>query len=142
MNIGATKEPPYLQGVIPGREEEEYYSKCLCWNVYPLNMTCSYMFLGRYPNRHEILFWFDFFGPKFMIGMYQAISILLTFWATVIIMYYIQETIEAIEWPGIFLIILSLILWGFISFFLLPEAIRFLTLTSKIEQMKDRNIIE
>lgn len=22
MNIGATKEPPYLQGVIPGKEEE------------------------------------------------------------------------------------------------------------------------
>lgn len=142
MNINSVPKPPYLHGQIKSLGDENNYVRCLCWMTHPLKLTCAHIFAGRFPNRHELLFWFDFFGPKFIIGLLQALCVILTCWVTVIIFYYIPLLYEEMDWIGVVLVVLACVFWMFIAGFLVPETFRSLCLTTKIELMKDRAIIE
>jgi hypothetical protein len=142
MNINAVPKPAYLHGHIKSLGDENNYIRCLFWRTHPLKLTCAHIFAGRFPNRHELLFWFDFFGPKFIMGLLQGLCVILTCWITVIIFYYIPMLYEEMDWIGVVLVVLACMFWMFIAGFLVPETFRSLCLTTKIELMKDRAIIE
>mmetsp|Transcript_3095 Transcript_3095/g.2804 ORF Transcript_3095/g.2804 Transcript_3095/m.2804 type:complete len:126 (-) Transcript_3095:776-1153(-) len=69
-------KPEYLKGEIPSENPEEL-KRGLWFN--PFKLTCAYIFVGRPPNRHEILFWFDSYGPRFLISLLQGLMVILTF---------------------------------------------------------------
>lgn len=116
--------------------------KFLCINFNPFKLTCAYLFLGRMPNRHELAFWFDSYGPNFITITVQAISVLHTLWITAIILYYFPVFINQVEGFGIYLVLLGISIWIVNGFYLLPKVLISLCLTSKIELMKERKMIE
>ena len=134
----AIGKPLYLQGKIP----ENVTCRFLCISFNPFKLTCAYLFLTRFPNRHELSFWFDSYGPTFISITIQAISILHTLWITAIILYYFPVFINHIENYGIYLVLVGIIVWVINGFYLLPKLLISLCLTSKIELMKERKIIE
>lgn len=134
--------PKYLRGNI----DEDLSRSCICCKVNPFKMTCAYLFLSRYPNRHELLFWFDSYGPTFIGIIVQALAVLLTLWITGIILYYIpifmEEIIDEVSEGAVYLIVLALLVWLITAFYLLPKIFIYLCITTKIEMMKQRDFIE
>lgn len=138
MNENIIPKPDYLKGKLVGKAEIKYCGI----EVKPLKMTWGYILTSTYPNRHELLFWGDKFGVDFIIALLQGISVALTLWVTVIIVYYIPLLQDMWELYGLAMIGLCFVLWAGITFYLIPEILRLLTLTSKIEMKKDRRLIE
>ena len=127
-------QPKYLRGKLPPPQETQGL-----WSPY--KMTSAYIFLGRYPNRHELLFWMDSFGPRLMVSLVQGVAIVSSLWITVICLYYIPMLLEKYEFLGFFLVVLACLIWLTIAFYVIPEAYRLLTLATKTEMMKDRALI-
>lgn len=75
MTIKNIHKPEYLKGIIPSDDQEALKGVL---RIDPFKMTCAYIFLGRPPNRHELLFWFDSYGPQFVTGILQGVLIILT----------------------------------------------------------------
>ena len=140
---GRIAQPHYLQGSLSDLERsQEAEINCICYSFKPLQLSCAYIFSGRLPNRHELLYWFDSYGPQFLIGIIQAICVLLTCWMMLILYYYATNLYR--EWDSWALVVVvgAVVVWLVTGCYLVPEAIRLLTLTSKIEQMKDRDVIQ
>ena len=130
--------PRYLRGTI----DEDLMRSCICCKINPFKMTCAYLFLNRYPNRHELLFWFDSYGPTFLGILAQALAVLLNFWVTGIIMFYIPIFMDSVEEGAIYLVGLALLVWVVTAFYLIPKMFIYLCLTTKIELMKERRLVE
>lgn len=126
--------PEYLKGNIPPPDSELKIGP-----IYSLKLTCSYIFLGIYPNRHQILFWFDCYGVKFMISLFQFVIISQSLWITMVILYFSQVFTLI---TGITLLVST----GFAIFvnlvFVIPLWIKFFTIASSIEMMKNLEIIK
>jgi hypothetical protein len=138
MNEDILPKPRYLEGSLTGKET----FTCFGSELHPLKLTWAYILRSTYPNRHELLFWADKYGVELIISLLQAICVSLTLWITLVILFYIPFLIEMWENYSILLIILCFLLWGGLSLYLVPEILRLLTLTSKIEMKKDRKLIE
>ncbi|OMJ77190.1 hypothetical protein SteCoe_23265 [Stentor coeruleus] len=134
----AIPKPMYLKGKIPEDPEHGF----ICCKINPFKMTCAYLFLSRYPNRHELLFWFDSYGPNFLCILTQSLVVLHSFWMTGILLYYFSIFVDEVDDLGIYLVVLALVIWLVTGFYLMPKLFVYLTLTTKIELMKDRKIIE
>jgi hypothetical protein len=135
-------KPKYLKGKI----DESVLRTCFCCKVHPFKMTCAYLFLSRFPNRHELLFWFDSYGPT-LIGIIVQVQIIVqAFWLAATIMYYIPKFIDkanqASSIIGPPLVVLASLIWAFTSFYIIPKIFIYLSIITKIELMKDRKIIE
>lgn len=59
-------------------------------------------------------------------------------WMVVLIMFYAETAYDELGITAIFTIVISSVLWLFILMYLAPEAMRMLTMTSKIGHMKDQ----
>ncbi|OMJ76737.1 hypothetical protein SteCoe_23852 [Stentor coeruleus] len=134
----AIPKPKYLKGKIP----EDPERGLICCKVNPFKMTCAYLFLSRYPNRHELLFWFDSYGPNFLCILTQSLVVLHSFWMTGILLYYFSIFVDEVDDLGIYLVVLALVIWLVTGFYLMPKLFVYLALTTKIELMKDRKLIE
>lgn len=109
-NIEHIKQPPYLTGKIFPKDHEKGLIK-VCWKYYhPFELSYAYIFEGRYPNRHEVLFWFDSSGVKFVMSIIQAIAVLLVLWTVVIILFYVGFFHESVDLWAIVIIGLSFML--------------------------------
>ena len=115
-NIEHIKQPPYLTGKIPSKEHENGLIRICCQLIHPYELSYAYIFEGRYPNRHEVLFWFDSAGPKFVMGIIQAISVLVVLWTVVIILFYVGFFHEEVDLWAIVIIGISFALVLFILF--------------------------
>lgn len=129
--------PLYLKGHIPPPNDS--FQSC---SIYFLKCTCSYIFLGVYPNRHQLLFWFDCYGPKFMLSLIQAVCAVLSLWLTVILLYYLPILHDSADELGI-----GLLITGFLVFFLMaggliPLWIRYFTIATSVEMMKNNEFIK
>ena len=140
-NIDKIKQPPYLEGKIPSREKTENLVNLCGKRSHPLEMSYAYMFEDRLPNRHEVMFWFDSAGPKFISNILQGFAVLLTLWVVVILLYYIGFFRDAIDYFTILTIGIAFILVGAILWYLIPDSLRLLTIVSNIGMMKNRQII-
>jgi len=66
-NINRLPRPQYLEGFIYSSVPEFDNSVTVCCRKWhPFELSWSYMFGGRLPNRHEVLFWFDSAGKGFI----------------------------------------------------------------------------
>ncbi|CAG9315358.1 unnamed protein product [Blepharisma stoltei] len=135
-----TKYPSYLDGVIPNIEISEPRSRLFLCQINPFKLSCCYIFQGRPPNRHELLFWFDSFGPRFLLYSTQGLLMVSSLWITSCALIYIpsfysQSNINAV------LFSLSFFIWLLLIWYLIPSIIYWLVLTTKIELMKDQKII-
>ncbi|OMJ72318.1 hypothetical protein SteCoe_29264 [Stentor coeruleus] len=142
MNEDIIPRPGYLSGYFHSYDKEANYINCCFYKIHPLKLTWSYIISKTFPNRHELLFWGDKYGVDIIIGFLQGISICLTLWITVILLHFIPILHEQWEIYGICMIVACILIWLFAACYLLPEIIRLVTLTSKIEMMKDRKIVE
>lgn len=125
--------PPYLRGRLPPRQ-----SAASALGSHPLKLTCSFIFSGRFPNRHELLFVMDGFGPKFLLYNLQFSCLLMSLWFVLLCFYFAPMLYDDIGYWSILVVFFSVLLWLFIVGFFLPEAIRSLCLCTKIGLMKDR----
>jgi len=140
---GRITQPRYLQGSLSDLEHsQEAELNCLCCSFKPLQLSCAYIFSGRLPSRHELLFWFDSFGPHFVQGLIQAICVVLTCWMMIILFYYATNIYDEWDLWAILAVAGAIVSWLITGCYLVPEAIRWLTLTSKIEQLKDKEMIQ
>lgn len=57
-------------------------------------------------------------------------------------MYYIPEFLDAVDNYGIYLIIVAIAVWLVTGFYMVPKLFIYLCLTTKIELMKEKNIVE
>ena len=131
-------KPSYLRGRVP----ENILSRFICISFNPFKLTCAWLFLSRFPNRHELQFWFDSYGPTFLGIMIQVISVLHTLWITAIILYYFPVFVDEAESYGIYLVLLGIAVWMANGFYLFPKLLVYLCLVSKVELMKERTLIE
>jgi hypothetical protein len=137
QNVDKIPRPPYLGGTFPGREES---SEAL--GQHPLKLTCSFIFRGVFPNRHQTLFYFDSYGPKIILFCLQGIAIVSVLWLTVLILFYSRMLWNMLGWYSILVLAVSFGLWVLISCVYLSECVRGLCITTKLEQMKDREVIQ
>jgi hypothetical protein len=142
MNEEIVSKPLYLSGKFYPNDSVGDYVNCCFFKVHPLKLTWAFIISGTYPNRHELLFWGDKYGVDIIIGILQGIYICLSLWIAVVLIYYIDFFNNELKWEGIVQVIICLIVWVFIAGYLVPEIIRLLSLTTKIEMKKDRKIIE
>jgi len=142
MNVDKVPIPPYLTGSLEYLQSAENPYTCCGVSTNPLKLSCAYIFIGKFPNRHELLYWFDSFGPQFLLGLLQGVALILTFWMVVILIYYVPMLFEELAVWGIMAAVAAVLIWMFEAMYLLPEGLRYLTLTSKIEQMKDRKKVD
>ena len=142
MNDEIVPIPEYLKGNLPPKDQEFYFVRFLCLRVHPLKLTSAYILSGSFPNRHELLFWFDKQGVCFMTGVMQAVSVVLTLWITVIILHYVPLLNDEWKWLGILATAAAVLIWVFMACYLLPETLRLFMLTTKIEMKKDRTTIQ
>jgi hypothetical protein len=126
--------PRYLEGRIPGPASD---AKIL--SVFSLKLTCSYLFLGVYPNRHQLLFWLDSFGVRFMVSLLQLCIITLSLWASVMVLYF--QSLFSYDYICIAVISISVISSLGLILFLLPLWVKSLTISSSIEMMKRTEVI-
>jgi hypothetical protein len=131
-------KPGYLQKRIP----EDVTCRFLCIRFNPFKLTCAWLFLSRFPNRHELQFWFDSYGPTFLSIMIQVISVLHTLWMTAIVLFYFPVFIDEAESYGIYLVLLGVSVWLINGFYFFPKLLVNLCLVSKVELMKDRVLID
>jgi hypothetical protein len=142
MNVDKVPIPPYLVGSLEILQSPDNPYTCCGIRTNPLKLTCAYIFIGKYPNRHELLYWFDSYGPQFLLGLLQGVALILTFWMVVILIYYVPMLFDELAVWGIMAAVAAVLIWMFEAMYLLPEGLRFLTLTSRIEQMKDRRKVD
>lgn len=142
MNVDKVPIPPYLTGSLEYLQSADNPYTCCGVSTNPLKLTCAYIFIGKFPNRHELLYWFDSYGPQFLLGLLQGVALILTFWMVVILIYYVPMLFEELAVWGIMAAVAAVLVWMFEAMYLLPEGLRYLTLTSKIEQMKDRKKVD
>ena len=140
-NIDKIKQPPYLTGKIPSRDKPENLVSVCGRRTHSLQLSYAYMFEDRLPNRHEVMFWFDSAGPKFISNVLQGFAVLLTLWVVVILLYYIGFFRDAIDYFTILTIGAAFILVGAILWYLIPDSVRLMTIVSNIGMMKNRQII-
>lgn len=132
-NVDKIPRPPYLRGKIPGLHES---TEAL--GSHPLRLTCAYIFGGSLPNRHQTLFYFDSYGPKVITFCLQGSIIVAVLWLTVLALYYTKSLWYTIGWYSVLVLAASFCGWVWVYCVLLPECIRELCLTTKLEQMKDK----
>jgi hypothetical protein len=142
FNIGKIPQPPYLTGKVIPKDRDNGMIRVCCKYYHPYELSYAFFFNGRYPNRHEVLFWFDSAGPKFIVNILQSVVVLLTLWAVVIILYYIGFFRETIDWFTILTVSAAFLICLFILYYLIPECLRYLSIVSKIGMMKDTRIME
>ena len=126
--------PEYLKGNIPPPDSELKIG-----SIYSLKLTCSYIFLGTYPNRHQLLFWFDSYGVKFMISLFQFVMISQSLWITMVILYF-SEVFTLIT--GIMLLASTGLAILVNLVFVIPLWVKFFTIASSIEMMKNLEMIK
>lgn len=136
------RPPPYLEGHFYPKGSEINYVQVLWWSGHPLELTFGYILGKEFPNRHDLLFWFDSYGVAFLVTLFQVISIVLTLWLTVILIYYTPLITEEVDYIGVLVIALAVAVWLFISFYLLPENIQALAIVSSIEMKKHPKVIQ
>lgn len=142
-NPGRIAQPRYLQGSLSELEHsQEAEINCACCAFKPLQLSCAYIFSGRLPSRHELLFWFDSFGPQFLQGLIQAICVVLASWMMIILFYYATNIYREWDWWAILVVTTAVVCLVITGCYLVPEALRWLTLTSKIEQLKDKEVCQ
>mmetsp|Transcript_27531 Transcript_27531/g.49642 ORF Transcript_27531/g.49642 Transcript_27531/m.49642 type:complete len:751 (+) Transcript_27531:18-2270(+) len=137
QNVDKIPRPPYLRGKFPGREESQD-----ALGRHPLKLTCAFIFGGIFPNRHQTLFYFDSYGPKIILYCLQGIFIISVLWLTVLILFYGRMLWYMIGEYSIILYVASFALWIVVACIYLSECIRGLCLSTKLEQMKDREQIK
>lgn len=135
------KQPPYLAGKVESKDHENALIKICCALWHPYELSYAKIFEGRYPNRHEVLFWFDSAGPKFIICLIQAAAILLVLWTVVVILYYIGFFADEVDLYAIIIIALSFVLILFVLLSQIPLAVRLLSIVSNIGMMKNKPIL-
>ena len=128
--------PDYLKGQIPPPKGDLDYA-----SIYLLKCTCSYIFLGNYPNRHQLLFWFDSYGVKFMVSLIQATCVSLCLWLTVISLYYLPILHEEADDLGIAILVTGGLLFLLMAGFLIPLWIKYITIASNVEMMRNYEVI-
>jgi hypothetical protein len=128
--------PPYMRGRLPPRQ-----SAASALGMHPLQLTCSFIFTGRFPNRHDLLFVMDAFGPKFVLYNLQTNCILMSLWFMLLCFYFAPMLYSDIGYWSILVVLLSVLVWLYIVGYVLPESIRSLCLTTKIGLMKDRSVV-
>eukprot|EP00357_Protocruzia_adherens_P000318 CAMPEP_0115000040 /NCGR_PEP_ID=MMETSP0216-20121206/16514_1 /TAXON_ID=223996 /ORGANISM="Protocruzia adherens, Strain Boccale" /LENGTH=773 /DNA_ID=CAMNT_0002365049 /DNA_START=198 /DNA_END=2519 /DNA_ORIENTATION=+ len=130
INIGNVSPPLYLRA-HEGRSHPHLKER-----------GCSGLFFSRKPNRHECLFYFDALGPDIFKFFMQFTLISTCAWISVFSIMYKDEiwTSEGI----LFGLLATLALLSTIAsvFFSLPQTLRLLTLTTHIEMMKDRDLVQ
>lgn len=136
QNVDKTPRPPYLRGKLPGRQES---TEAL--GGHPLKLTCAFIFGGIFPNRHQVLFYFDSYGPRIILYCLQGIYIISVLWLTVLVLFYVKTLWSMIHAYSIIVIAVSFALWVLVSCVYLSECIRGLCLATKLELMKDREQI-
>jgi hypothetical protein len=142
MNEGAIPRPAYLEGQLHPLAQENNFVSCCFVKMHPLKLTWGYIFAGTFPNRQELLFYGDKYGVDIIIGIVQGLAICMTFWITVIIIYYLPWLYDDWDVAGVFMTVGCILIWVFCAGYLLPDIVRLIALTSKIEMKKDRAIIE
>ncbi|CAG9316704.1 unnamed protein product [Blepharisma stoltei] len=128
--------PLYLEGQIPDEEIRILYFK-----INPMKLTCGYIFIGQYPTKHELLFWFDSYGPQFFGSIIQALNVILTLWLVVVLIYYISMLDDEVGGLTAIFIIFAILFWTILACICIPLAVRLYCITTKIEMLKDRNLI-
>ena len=126
--------PNYLKSRIPGPD-----SDLVLFSIYSLKLTCSYLFLGVYPNRHQLLFWMDSFGVKLMISLIQLCILNLSLWSTLMFLYF--PSLYSSSYFQIVFLSISSLCAAVTIFFILPLWIKFLTISSSVEMMKKTETI-
>ena len=126
--------PNYLKSRIPGPG-----SDLVLFSIYSLKLTCSYLFLGVYPNRHQLLFWMDSFGVKLMISLIQLCILNLSLWSTLMFLYF--PSLYSSSYFQIVFLSISSLCAAVTIFFILPLWIKFLTISSSVEMMKKTETI-
>lgn len=129
--------PLYLGGRIPPPGGDFSLG-----SIYLLKCTCSYIFLGTYPNRHQLLFWFDCFGVKFMGSLLQTVCIAVCLWFTLTILYYFSELFDVNKDLNIALCVSCGIALAVLVGYFIPVWIKLFAVVSNIEMMKDKEIIK
>lgn len=131
----AGPQADFLEGRLPPIETPVVFKR------HPLKLTCAYIFSGRLPNRQEMLFFLDSFGPSFILTLTQGLLLVLTAWIVVVILIYIPYLSNELSIYSILVIAAAAFLWALAATFWVPEVLRLLTLTSKIHMLKDRQAI-
>lgn len=126
--------PVYLKSHIPPPNSELKIG-----SIYSLKLTCSYIFLGTYPNRHQLLFWFDSYGVKFLVSLFQVVIISQSLWITLVILY-LSEIFTLLL--GIILLVSTGLAMFVNVVFVLPLWTKFFTVASSVEMMKNEEIIK
>ncbi|OMJ81478.1 hypothetical protein SteCoe_18045 [Stentor coeruleus] len=129
--------PFYLGGRIPPPGSDFSLG-----SVYLLKCTCSYIFLGTYPNRHQLLFWFDCFGVKFMGSLLQTVCIGTCLWFTMTILYYFSDLFDVHKDLNIALCASCGVALIVLVVYFVPVWIKLFAVVSNIEMMKDKEIIK
>jgi hypothetical protein len=125
----------FLEGRLPPIET------AVVLNRHPLKLTCAFLFSNRLPNRHELLFFLDSFGPSFLLYLTQGLLLVLTAWLVIIVLIYIPYMINHLSAWSILVLASAFLLWLWTTAFWVPEVLRLLTLTSKIHLLKDRKAV-
>jgi hypothetical protein len=124
------EEPEFLAGRLP--------ADAVVMGTHPAKLTCAFIFTQHFPSRHELLFTFDRFGPSFMLAMLQGLCITMTLWLTILILFYGPALEDEVGGWGVLFILLEFLIWAAIVTVLVPATLRYLTLSSKVQQLKDR----
>lgn len=128
--------PKYLKGHIPAPDGD-----LLVCSTYALKLTCSYIFLGIYPNRHQLLFWLDIYGPKFIISIIQTVSFTLCLWLSLLILYFF-ENLFIYDLISAALIFIGIFMFFIIITYVIPLWIKYFTVATSIEMMKKHEVIK
>lgn len=133
-NFETLPKPSYLNGAIPSLSASP--RTCFFLNIHPGKLTCSYLFTKIVPNRHDMLFWLDIFGPQILKYTLQGTNLTLHLWLTLYFLQFIQGSKTN---P---LLYISPISYLINTLILNPLIIRQLTLSTSIEMHKNKDQIE
>lgn len=133
-NLNTLPRPAYLEGNIPSVASSPRTFFCI--PVHPCKFTFNYIFKGFIPSRHEMLFWFDSFGPLFIKYVLQGSLVSLHLWLTLYFCSFINGSATN---PLLYISPLSYLLN---TVLLLPTTYKLLTICTSIEMMKNRSHLE
>lgn len=127
-------KPEYLNGLIPSLSSSP--KTCFFLNIHPCKLTCSYLFTKSIPNRQDLLFWLDIYGPLLIKYTLQSLTTTLHLWLTMFLQVFIHGSkSNPLLYIGPVFYILNILI-------LIPFAIRQLTLSTSIEMHKNKEQVE
>ena len=133
-NISTLPRPAYLEGLIPSVASSPRTFFCI--PVHPCKFTFNYIMRGFIPSRHEMLFWFDSFGPLVIKYVLQGSLVSLHLWLTLYFCSFINGSATN---PLLYISPLAYILS---TTLLIPSTFKLLTICTSIEMMKNRSLLE